>query len=101
VTDDFDLLPEVRADLQIQSFSPHQNRILYFFSLLTDGDYVEAEEVLKGEDSDEFEGQPLDPNARLEEGGLTGLHTCAYNDEYAQSLLSNVTSTEYLWRLRL
>jgi len=80
LTQGFDLGSEIEEELFLSN-NPEIQRKSRFFSLINQGDFVEAEVLLKGEDEG-ANGEKIDPNARYEEGGnMTALHMAAVNDD--------------------
>ncbi|KAL8287032.1 hypothetical protein RQP46_004038 [Phenoliferia psychrophenolica] len=64
-----------------ERLSPEERRIELFLALVSQADHDEAEAFLRGED-EAGKGVPLDVNVVGEgDGGLTGLHIAAFNDD--------------------
>ena len=60
---------------------PEARRKERFLGLMSQGDFVDAEILLKGEDQG-ADGSKMDPDVVYEAGRMTAMHMAALNDEY-------------------
>jgi len=79
LTRGFDLGSEIEEELYLLA-NPEIRRKDRFFSLVNQGDFAEAEVLLKGEDED-ANGEKINPNIRSEGNNMTALHMAAVNDD--------------------